>query len=256
MIYGQLLTVLTLVGGIVIPCIYALLSTRLFQELKNINQNLQPVTVLIDYESNSNQKSIRGYLPWCIVKGCFFHFSQNIWKKMQENGLQIRYQQDLAFTIKARKIAALAFVPGADIDRYFNDLSNIINHDLHPILDYLEDNYVGVFRMFRRGHDQRPRFSHEMWIAFDRVQNHLPRTNNSVEGWNSVFNRHVGRHHANIWKLISAIKKEEDISQVKLVHIQQGRAPPRPHPTYASQTRHLWITFEESRWRFLLVVPC
>ena len=51
---------------------------------------------------------------------------------MRENGLQIRYQQDPAFTIEAGMVAAVAFVPGADIDRYFNDLSNIIDHDLHP----------------------------------------------------------------------------------------------------------------------------
>ena len=38
---------------------------------------------------------------------------------------------------------------------------------------------------------------------------------------------------ANIWKLIDVIKREEDISRVKVVHIQQGRAPTTPNPVYA-----------------------
>ena len=30
------------------------------------------------------------------------------------------------------------------------------------------------------------------------------------------------------------IKNEEDLSRVTLIHVQQGRAAPRPHPVYAA----------------------
>ena len=53
-----------------------------------------------------------------------------------------------------------------------------------------------------------------------------------MEGWHNRFNRHVGCHHADIWKLIDVLKKEEDLSRVDLVHIQQGRNVADPNPGY------------------------
>ena len=150
-IYGQLFTTHTKNVGIVIPCVYALLPnktqakyTLLFRELVNINGNLRPASILINYElAIKNAHDV--VFPGVDVKGCFFHFTQNMWKKLQENGLQARYQQDPAFVIEVRMIAALAFVPGIDITQVFNDLSNNIGQDLDVIMDYIEDNYIGVF---------------------------------------------------------------------------------------------------------------
>ena len=86
----------------------------------------------------------------------------------------------------------------SDIDQVFNTLSNNIGHDLDIILGYIEDNYIGAYR---RGHYRAPRFAYDMRGVCDRVQTELPRTNNAVEGWHNRFNRHVGWHHENIWKL-------------------------------------------------------
>ena len=52
-------------------------------------------------------------------------------------------KQNLGFVIEARMIAALAFVPGMDIDQVFNTLSNNIDQDLDVILGYIEDSYIG-----------------------------------------------------------------------------------------------------------------
>ena len=103
-------------------------------------------------------------------------------------------------------------------------------HDLDIILDYIEDNYIGAYR---KGHYRAPRFEYDMWGVCDRVQNELPRTNNAVEGWHDRFNRHVGCHHANIWKLIEVLKNEEDISRIELLHIQQGWVQQNANPVYA-----------------------
>ena len=127
-------------------------------------------------------------------------------------------------------IAALAFVPANDVDQVFATLSNNIDPALDVILDYFEENYIGAIR---RGRFRRPRFPYTMWGVHDRVVNDLPRTNNAVEGWHNRFNRHVGCHHANIWKIIDIMKKEDDISRVELLHIQQGRNLGNPNPVYA-----------------------
>ena len=58
-------------------------------------------------------------------------------------------------------------------------------------------------------------------------------TDNAVEGWHNSFNRHVGTHHANIWKLIEVIKNDDDVSRVNLVKILQGNPPKSTNPVFA-----------------------
>ena len=229
LIYTQLVTLHALVDGTSIPCVYALLPdktqatyTRMLRELTNIpGTNFQPQTVLIDFEL-AEKNALEAVFPGVTVKGCFFHFSQNIWRKVQANGLQGRYQQEPAIAEQVGKIAALAFVPEADVQRYFNVLSQNVDQDLDVIMDYIEEYYLGVFR---RGRFRRPRFPITWWGVYDRVNASLPRTNNAVEGWHNSFNGHVGSHHANIWKLIGVIKNDDDISHVNLVKIIQGNPP-------------------------------
>ena len=218
-----------------IPCAYVFLNskaevayTRALRQLKNLRPNLNPTTVLIDFEL-AIKNSFETVFPGVQVKGCYFHFTQNIWRKIQANGLQERYQQDVQFVEEVRMIAALAFVPENDVRRVFNDLSNNIDASLDVIMDYIEETYIG---MVRRGQRRRPRYAYSMWGVYDRVQDNLPRTNNSVEGWHNRFNRHVGVHHADIWKIIDVIQKEEDLHRVELVHIQQGRDIGNPNPVY------------------------
>ena len=59
-----------------------------------------------------------------------------------------------------------------------------IDQALDVILDYIEDNYIGVFR---RGHFRHVPFLYEMWGFHDRVQNDLPRTNNGNIGSTNIL---------------------------------------------------------------------
>ncbi len=45
------------------------------------------------------------------MSGCFFHFGQSIWRKLQELGLQNEYGENEELSTQARSFAALAFVP-------------------------------------------------------------------------------------------------------------------------------------------------
>ena len=85
-----------------------------------------------------------------------------------------------------RMTMALAFIPLPDLERAFDDLFNEIrnnfNNDMDDVLNYFEDTYIGRAR--RNGRDN-PMFAQELWNMYSRTRNHLPRTNNNVEGWHS-----------------------------------------------------------------------
>ena len=242
LIYGQLFTVHALLDGVLIPCVYVLLPdktqvtyTRMFRELINLHANLHPSTVLCDFEV-AIKNALEAVFPGVTVKGCYFHLTKNIWRRIQAEGLQDRYEQDPAFVEEVRMIAALAFVPPNDVDRYFNIISQNIDQALEVILDYFETNYIGHMQ---RQRFRRPRFPYAWWGVHDRVLDNLPRTNNGVEGWHNRFNQHVGQHHANIWRLFGVMKSDEDISSVELVHLRQGRPLKNPNPVYARVNRRI-----------------
>lgn len=60
--------------------------------------------------------------PRATVNSCFFHFSQAIYRRIQAEGLQQLYSQDQEFAMKARMLAAIAFVPEDDVDAAFHQL--------------------------------------------------------------------------------------------------------------------------------------
>ena len=169
--------------------------------------------------------------PEAQVKGCFFHLSQAIYRKVQGEGLQQIYSNDEEFALKARMFAALAFVPADNVIEAFEQLAADLPDELIPIADYFEDTYLGSVR---RGQRRPPRFEPTMWSVYDRVNEDLPRTNNAVEGWHSAFAANAGGHHINFWRFLEVLKREEALASVIFAHVLQGRDPPNPRPVYAA----------------------
>ena len=71
-----------------------------------------------------------------------------------------------------------------------------------------------------------------------RVDEDLPRTNNALEGFHSALRSSITCKHPNIWKLIAALKKEEELQQTKIIHVNRGDAPAR-EKIYKSIDRQL-----------------
>ena len=59
------------------------------------------------------------------------------------------------------------------------------------------------------------------------VDEDLPRTNNAVEGFHSAICSSITCKRPNIWKFIAALKKEEELQQTKIIHVNKGDAPAR-----------------------------
>ena len=64
-------------------------------------------------------------------------------RQLSENGLLRRYNAEPRFVLHARMIVALAFVLTDNLDDAFDALSNVLPNELTPILNWLEDNYIG-----------------------------------------------------------------------------------------------------------------
>ena len=122
--------------------------------------------------------------PVVPQKGCLFHLSKNVYKRVQDESMSQLYMNDEEFHTNIRMISALSFVPIADTIQAFNVLSYNAGNQKQVILDYFESNHIGKLWWGRR---LAPRFLHAIWNMSLRVKNELRTTNSDLEGWHNRF---------------------------------------------------------------------
>ena len=208
--------------------VYALLSDKkeetyntLFFQLKILKLGLNPSRISIDIEQAAIN-AFRANFPVAAIDGCFFHFSQNIYRKVQSEGLQHQYMADETFSNNVKMLAALAFVPLNDIVNAFDTVVAQMP-ELDPIIDYFENNYIGV--MHRRGR-RRPRFPLELWNVNNRVEEEIPKTNNHVEAYHRHLQAAILLFHPNIWTFLKVLKKEEALKRLEIIQMEAVEAAP------------------------------
>ena len=239
----QLYTVHDKIAGRALPCIYALLPnkqgftyTRLFQHILAVGEPLGngPSTMTFDFKKAAINAA-ENVFENAEISCCFFHLSSNIWKQIQNNGLQERYVEDVEFAPYMRMVVALAFVPPQDVITSFDLLCDKIRltygDDADRILGYFEDNYI---RRFRANAQRRALiFPIETWNMFHRTHQEMPNTNNNIEGWHRRFASNLSVVYPGFWKFLNALKKEENLPRVDILQADGEHRPP------AQRRRHV-----------------
>jgi hypothetical protein len=153
-LFYQVYTIHTVQYSNVLPSVYILLSDKkektyrcMFQALKSITTGLCLKTIMVDFVKAA-MNAINYEFPKTKVKGCFFHFSQCIWRQVQDVDLQTRYKDDVTFALQVRKLPSLAYVPKNEVINAYNNLletTYFTEHDklLSPILNYFEETWIG-----------------------------------------------------------------------------------------------------------------
>jgi hypothetical protein len=259
-LFTQLLTIHAIIFNTVVPLVYALLPNktketykRLLEQLNRLKPSLKPASVMTDFEPALFGAFAEIY-EGIRSRGCFFHFGQCLWRKIQQNpDLQKKYtdDKDPDFSLKLRQLMALAFVPEADVIDKFEELMAspffIENEDLlRPFTDYFEDTWIG--RLSRRGR-RPPEFPLALWNQYLGTLEDLPKTNNSVEGWHNSFSSLLSANHPTIWKFIDALKKEQSLNELKIVQFIAGQAPPLGRRNYRDQAERVMnIVMQYGSW--------
>ena len=106
------------------------LSSSFFYFLKD--RNLNPTSISVDFE-RAAINHIRKIFPDTIVYGCFFHFGQCLWRKIQSLGLQSWYTETSNALI-IKQFQALAFVPPAYVYAFFEELLGSLTEEIECAL--------------------------------------------------------------------------------------------------------------------------
>ena len=121
---------------------------ELLHQIQQLTNEVVPQSIMIDYEQ-AMIGALDVVYPIVPQKGCLFHLSQSIYRKIQERGLSQRYVNDVDFRTNLRMIAALSFFPIEDTLRAFEALADHCGQEEQVILDYFESTYIGELRRGR-----------------------------------------------------------------------------------------------------------
>lgn len=187
----------------IIPVVYGFLPDkrkvtyeRFFHLVKESIPDWNPDKLKIDFEEGA-VLAIRNAFPNADINGCHFHFTQCLWRKVQELGLVRKYMEEEEIRLHIRMCAALAHLPVEDVEEGWLSIQEESPTD--PSLQTFYDYFVSQWF-------ENPTFDVETWNCF----NARHRTTNAVEGWHFKLNSLLNRPQPNFSKVITVLKKEAE----------------------------------------------
>lgn len=138
----------------------------------------------------------------------FFHFTQCIWRKVQNCGLTTEFRENEEFHRLVRRAGVLPLVPGHRVEDVWFQALGDSDDQTAPVMgfkDYVAETWV-------EGHL-------DMWNLFDHDG---PSTTNAVGGWHNKFNRMCRRVHPNIFVFLELLQKEQAANEAKIIQITAG----------------------------------
>lgn len=104
---------------------------------------------VVDFEAGL-WKALRSVFDDPVIHGCAYHFTQALWRKVQELGLQTLYcKRDNVYKI-VKKVLALQFLPHEDIREAFHELSGKVGviRPVREFMDYVNETWSGELVSF------------------------------------------------------------------------------------------------------------
>jgi len=151
-------------------------------------ENLRPRFAISDFEQ-ALITAMETEFPMTRLRGCYFHFTQSLWRKVQELGLAGAYRLNADLKANIRKTFAMGYLPIQIVRMNFEALFNsretrrlIIRYtNLGEYYVYLQINYFNG------------NFVPAIWNVYRRRME--CRTNNFVESFHNRWNRVVSDTH-------------------------------------------------------------
>ncbi|KAK6169919.1 hypothetical protein SNE40_018439 [Patella caerulea] len=216
---------------------YEELLIAVINRCNTLGFQLDPTTVITDYEKASINAISSTLGPHVRCQGCFYHLTQSTWRKIQSLGLVTTYRSDEDVKLFCGILDGLAFLPVDDVAASLDQLKENIPEGLDDLVAYFEATYVnGTCRKLQRPPclDGRippirmrripPLFPAELWNVHLTTLGGGSRTNNLCEAWNRAFSSLLRISHPTIWRALEHLCL--DHSNVKTALLQYSRGQP------------------------------
>jgi hypothetical protein len=240
--------------------LYAAMLRWLFEAAERLHLSLRGSrkSLSIDFEMamKNAAQSVEGFE--ISVIGCYFHWCQCHWRKIQKLQLQPLYMENEELRVAAKSMSALAFVHPNDVEDAYRELRAGSPPNLLPLLDYFEKTYIGRTeyrqanndngRVVLRRHVIPPRFEVSMWNVFHRTIDRRARTNNAVESRHCQLIKILGRHRG-LHRFIGRLAKQVALMNVRIEQLRAGAAAKEPTPLQKQRSARLFTLVQQYEQR-------
>ncbi|XP_078326514.1 uncharacterized protein LOC144622949 isoform X1 [Crassostrea virginica] len=200
-----------------VPLVFCFMSRKrkedYYQILRAIDRLLPGEISLqgfvVDFES-AVWGAIQDRFPWAVIQGCVFHWTQALYRKVQELGLQRAYNEKGDVHRFLRQVMALPFLPPEHIEPVFHQLDQRARtNELAAFMGY-------VWRQWF----QSSTFGVRNWSVFMASV----RTNNDLEGWhNRINSRMNSRGPVPFYLLLQELYKEATAIPMQARLLTEGK---------------------------------
>ena len=171
-----------------VPLFFAVISRKskddyiaIFSYLRDLLPSTNVTTVVMDFES-AVWGAFKTVFPSVITRGCSFHWTQAIYRHIQDLKLVQAYQERKNTSKYLRELMCLPFLPAEEIPATFKQFRDLLQpshpQPLHRLVQYIEDQWIDS--------SIHPPSS---WSIFG----FSIRTNNDTEGWHHYLNQLCAR---------------------------------------------------------------
>ncbi|XP_053208063.1 uncharacterized protein LOC128392104 [Panonychus citri] len=221
--FYQLFTIHILINNNMFPAAYALLPDKKMETylrlLAIINQQIRlrlrlvfnPLHLHCDFEC-AIIKAFTSFFPSINVHGCYFHYSQCLYRKIQNLGLKICYEKNSEFRLLFKRCKALPLISLGDLDEAWfliNELNTNEDERVDEFLFYIQSTWVNENAIFKR----------DSWNHFG---NFGTRTTNHLEGFHNKLNSCFNHGSPNLFSLINQLRSFELEFRIDLTHVLNG----------------------------------
>lgn len=172
--------------------------------------------------------AMRSVLPNVQLKGCAFHWTQALWRKVQELGLQAAYTSDDG----VRKLMALPFLPRREIRPMFQLFRRQAQtQPLQDLVSYINKQWI-----------ESTVFPPKSWSVYRQPV----RTNNDLEGWHNALNRRAnGQSGLPLYLLIELLEKEARLTTITIRLVSDQKLSRVQRKCYSNIQRKLFEFWEK-----------
>ena len=214
-LFYQLFTVFISIGTHTIPAIHCLMThkdeelyTAVVLKIKDLIPQLQPAKIMSDWERGS-RNAFKNVYPGTRIYGCWFHYSQAIWRKIEKCGLASSYLNNPELAVFVKKIMAIPLLPCDLIHSTYSVLEI-------PVLQQSDKLKLDAFLRYFKRYWLRQVTPIELSV-FDLENG----TNNGAESYHAKLKCLFKTSHPRIWNFIITLNDviadyNNDISRLEL----------------------------------------
>ena len=181
-------------------------------------------------------KAVSSVFPESTMSGCLFHWSQAVFRKIQEVGLAQAYREDNGTRKLLRKMLALPYLPAEHMEGAFRRLrEQCTTEALQQVATYMDSTWF-----------QSTVWEPPSWSVFQRSI----RTNNDVEGWHRRLNQRIARNDVPFYVIVPLLAEEARMVNLQTRIVSENKLCRDQRAKYRQvqgQLFRLWDTYADGQ---------